>query len=59
MSKEVVIITESLLDALVVGKPICINGVYFVIPDNSEMRIINAVEKSLVKKYGLDGQKKK
>ena len=56
MPKEVVIITKNMLDALVIGKPITIGGVCFVIPENSEMRILNAVEKKLMKEYGLDGE---
>ena len=56
-SKEPVIITENMLHAFVIGNPICINGVCFVIPENSEMKIINAVEQKLVKQYGLDVEK--
>lgn len=53
---EVIIITENALNAFVIGDPICVGGVWFIIPENSEMRIINAVEQKLVKEYGLDGE---
>jgi len=56
MPKDIVTITESELDSLIIGEPVCIKGVCFVIPENSEMRIINAVEENLVKEYGLDGE---
>ena len=52
--KEIVIITENMFDAMVMGEPICVNGVWIAIPDNSELKFIDIIEQKLVKEWGLD-----
>ena len=51
-----VIITENYFDALALGEPICINGVYIVLQPDSELKLIDAIENKLVKDYGLDAE---
>lgn len=52
--EEVVYITENMFDAMLIGKPICINGVWIGLPPNSELKLIDLIEEKLVKEYGLD-----
>ena len=54
--EDVVYITENMFDAMMHGKQVCINGVYFSIPENSELKFIDVIEQKLVKEYGLDGE---
>lgn len=53
--EDVVYITEGMFDAMMHGKPVCINGLWISIPENSELKFIDIIEQKLVKEYGLDG----
>jgi hypothetical protein len=57
--KEVVYITENMFDAMMHGTPVCVNGVWISIPENSELKFIDVVEQKLVKEYGLDVEEEK
>jgi len=52
--EETVFITEDMFDAMLIGKPVCINGVWIGIPPNSELKFIDLIEQKLVKDYGLE-----
>jgi len=53
--EEVYIITGGMIDAMALGKPICINGIWIAISKNSEMRLVEGIEDRWTKEYGLDG----
>jgi hypothetical protein len=52
--EDVVMITENMFDAMMMGQPVCVNGVWISIPENSELKFIDIIEQKLVKEYGLD-----
>jgi len=54
MSEEVVIITEGMFDAMLIGKAVCVGGLWIALPPGSELKLIDLIEQKLVKDYGLD-----
>jgi len=52
---EVIILTESMFDAMIFGKPVCIGGVWIAMSDKSEVAIADKIEQKRDKEWGLNG----
>lgn len=57
-SHKEIVLTETLLAAMIVGERVLVDGVYLSFPKELESKAVDMIEKKWVKEYGLDGEAK-
>ena len=56
VEEEVVVITESMFDAMILGNAVCIGGVWAKMQEKSEKHIVESIENKWMKECGFDGE---